>query len=251
MRRTVYLIGIAVTFACGGGASSGGSGGSQATTSQAVAPLGTGTISGVVTFAGTPPANPVIDMSEEPSCAAKYTGKPTDPVVKVADGKLANVFVRVTGGLPAGPYPQPTTKAEINQSGCLYHPRILGVMVGQPLTILNSDSLLHNIKAVPTVNRGFNVSQPQAGMTRDHVFTEPEIMVPLECNVHGWMKAYVGVVAHPYFATSGDDGSFTIGGLPPGTYQLEAWHEKLGTKTAEVTIGPDGKGSVTFSYGAM
>jgi len=124
------------------------------------------------------------------------------------------------------------------------------VMVGQSLEIVNSDSLLHNIKAVPTTNRGFNVSQPQAGMMRNHVFTEPEVMVPLECNVHGWMKAYVGVVAHPYFATSAEDGAFTIGGLPPGTYQIEAWHETLGTQTGEVTIGADGKGSVTISYGA-
>jgi hypothetical protein len=123
-------------------------------------------------------------------------------------------------------------------------------MAGQSLTILNSDSLLHNIKAVPTANRGFNVSQPRAGMTRDQVFTEPEIMVPLECNVHGWMNAYVGVVAHPYFATSGENGAFTIGGLPPGTYQRRLG-SSLGTKTAEVTIGPDGAGTVTFTFGAM
>jgi plastocyanin len=250
MRRTWIAMGIALTFACGGGGESGG-GETPAAGGQAVAPLGSGTITGMVMFEGAAPANPAIDMSEEPSCAARYGGQPTDPVVMVSDGKLANVFVRVTGGLPAGPYPTPATKPQIDQQGCLYHPRVLGVMAGQAMTILNSDSLLHNIKAVPTANRGFNVSQPRAGMSRDQVFTEPEIMVPLECNVHGWMKAYVGVVAHPYFATSAEDGSFTIGGLPPGTYQLEAWHESLGTKTAEVTIGPDGTGSVTFTYGAM
>ena len=250
MRRLWLATGIAVAFACGGGESGGG--GTQQTASQAaVAPLGTGAITGVVTFDGTPPANPAIDMREEPSCAARYNGQPIDPVVKVTDGKLANVFVRVTGGLPAGPYPMPSGKPTIDQAGCLYHPRVVGVMVGQPLEIINSDSLLHNIKAVPTVNRGFNVSQPQAGMMRDHEFTEPEIMVPLECNVHGWMKAYVGVVAHPYFATSADDGTFRISGLPPGTYTIEAWHESLGTKTAEVTIGPDGQGAVTITYGAM
>jgi plastocyanin len=244
-------MGITLSVACGGGGESGG-GETAGTSSQpSVAPLGTGAISGVVTFEGAAPANPTIDMSEEPSCAARYSGQPTDPVVMVADGKLANVFVRVTGGLPAGPYPAPATKPEIDQAGCLYHPRVVGVMAGQSLTILNSDSLLHNIKAVPTANRGFNISQPRAGMSRDQVFTEPEIMVPLECNVHGWMKAYVGVVAHPYFATSAGDGTFTIGGLPPGTYQLEAWHESLGTKTGAVTIGPDGTGTVTFTYRAM
>jgi plastocyanin len=189
-------------------------------------------------------------MSEEPSCAARYGGQPTDPVVVVNGGKLANVFVRVTGGLPPGPYPTPATAPEIDQAGCLYHPRVVGAMAGQALTILNSDSLLHNIKAVPTANRGFNVSQPRAGMSRQQVFTEPEIMVPLECNVHGWMKAFVGVVAHPYFATSAEDGTFMIGGLPPGTYQLEAWHESLGTRAGEATIGPDGTGTVTFTFGA-
>jgi hypothetical protein len=252
MRRAWILAGVGLAAACGGEKSGGGEGQTAAAAAPAsVAALGTGTISGVVAFAGAAPANPTIDMSEEPSCAGRYSGKPVDPVVVVTNGKLANVFVRVTAGLPAGPYPQPTTKPEIDQAGCLYHPRVLGVMAGQALEIVNSDSLLHNIKAVPTVNRGFNVSQPQAGMMRDHVFSDPEIMVPLECNVHGWMKAYVGVVAHPYFATSAEDGTFTIGGLPPGTYTIEAWHETLGAKTAQVTIGPDGTGSVTISYGAM
>lgn len=251
MRRTWIAMGIALTYACGGGGESGGGEAAESGAQAAVAPLGSGTITGTVMFEGSAPANPTIDMSEEPSCAGAYGGQPTDPVVVVSDGRLANVFVRVTGGLPAGPYPTPATKPEVDQEGCLYHPRVLGVMAGQAITILNSDSLLHNIKAVPTQNRGFNVSQPRAGMSREQVFTEPEIMVPLECNVHGWMKAYVGVVAHPYFATSAGDGTFTIGGLPPGTYQLEAWHESLGTKTGEVTIGPDGTGSVTFTYGTM
>lgn len=252
MRRTWIAMGAALAMACGGGGESAGGGDAPAAGAAAtVAPLGNGTITGTVMFQGSPPANPAIDMSEEPNCAARYSGGPTDPVVMVSNGRLANVFVRVTGGLPAGPYPRPATKPEIDQEGCLYHPRVVGVMAGQALTIINSDSLLHNIKAVPTANRGFNVSQPRAGMSREQVFTEPEIMVPLECNVHGWMKAYVGVVAHPYFATSADDGSFSIAGLPPGTYQLEAWHESLGTRTGEVTIGPDGMGSVTFTFGAM
>lgn len=251
MRRTWMAVGTALTLACGGGESAGGGETTPAASQAAVAALGTGTISGVVMFQGTPPANSTIDMSEEPNCAARYSSPPADLVVMVRDGKLGNVFVRVTGGLPAGPYPAPAAKPAIDQEGCLYHPRVVGVVAGQSLTILNSDSLLHNIKAVPTSNRGFNVSQPRAGMSREQIFTEPEIMVPLECNVHGWMKAYVGVVAHPYFATSAEDGTFAIGGLPPGTYQVEAWHESLGTKTGEVTIGPDGAGTVTFTYGAM
>jgi hypothetical protein len=138
----------------------------------------------------------------------------------------------------------------IDQTGCLYEPRVVGVMVGQSLEIRNSDPLLHNIKAVPTENRGFNISQPQAGMTSTRTFNTPEIMVPLECNVHGWMNAYVGVVAHPYFATTGADGAFAIAGLPAGTYQLEAWHERFGTRTGTVTVTDGGAGTVDFTYAA-
>jgi plastocyanin len=122
-------------------------------------------------------------------------------------------------------------------------PRVVGVMAGQPLEIRNSDNLLHNVKAVPTENRGFNRSQPTSAVVLTHTFTTPEIMVPLECNVHSWMKGFAGVTSHPFHAVSGEDGSFTIGNLPPGTYTLEAWHEQLGTRTATVTV-PEG-GSVT------
>lgn len=214
-----------------------------------MAPLGNGSITGVVSFAGMAPENPAIDMAEEPACLEKYTNTPTNPIVTVTDGKLANVFVRVVGGLPEGPYPMPSEPATIDQDGCLYHPRVLGVMVGQEIQISNSDPVLHNIKAVPTANRTFNISQPRAGMTTTRTFNTAEIMVPLECNVHGWMNAYVGVVEHPYFATSGADGSFTISGLPAGTYQVEAWHETLGTQSGEVTVAADGSATLNFTYG--
>ncbi len=243
--RRLMTISVFLALACGGGeAGDGGDGGAAAS----IAPLGSGSISGSVSFTGTAPANPTIDMGEEPQCVEKHGGSPVDPVVVVNDGNLANVFVRVVGGLPAGPYPMPAGPATLDQDGCLYAPRVVGVMVGQTLEIQNSDPLLHNIKAVPTENRGFNISQPRAGMTTSRTFNTPEIMVPMECNVHGWMNAFVGVVEHPYFATSGDDGSFTISGLPAGTYQLEAWHETLGTQTGEATIGADGSATVEFTF---
>lgn len=234
-------------FACGGGGDGGGesASGSEA---AAVAPLGGGSISGIVNFSGDVPANPLIDMMEEAECAAKYTGEIRDPIHMVADGKLGNVFVRITAGLPAGPYPARAEATTINQDGCLYSPRVVGVVAGENFTITNSDPLQHNIKAVPTNNRGFNVSQPQAGMSTTKTFASAEIMVPLQCSVHSWMNAYVGVVDHPYFATSGSDGAFTITGLPAGTYTLEAWHETLGTQTAEVTVAADGATSVEFDY---
>ncbi len=245
MRRLGVTLCLFAFLACGGGDGGSGGGGGGA----AAAPLGNASISGTVMFTGTAPANPAIDMAEEPECAAKYSDGPTDPIVSVTDGQLANVFVRVVGGLPGGPYPLPSEPATIDQDGCLYSPRVIGVMVGQTLAITNSDPLLHNIKAVPTENRGFNISQPRAGMTSNRTFTTPEIMVPLQCNVHGWMNAYVGVVEHPYFAVTAADGSFTIGGLPAGTYQVEAWHETLGTQSGEVTVAADGSASLNFTFG--
>ena len=195
------------------------------------------TITGKVKFVGKAPANPTIDMSEEQKCAAKYTTTPREPIVEVnANGALANVFVYVQAGLPAdAKYPTPTTAVTIDQSGCLYHPRVFGIMVGQPLDIKNSDGILHNIKAMGKKNRPFNISQPTT-MTTSRTFTVSEVMLPFECNVHGWMHAWAGVLPHPFYAATGTDGAFSIKGLPAGTYTLEAWHEKYGTQTATVTV---------------
>jgi len=195
------------------------------------------------------PANPPIDMAQEQKCRAEYSAAPTDPQYVVKDGKLGNVFVYVKGGLPAGAtYAPPTDPVVLDQNGCLYRPRVFGVMAGQPVEIRNSDPVLHNIKAVPTKNRGFNISQPTEGMKTVRTFATPEVMVPLECNVHGWMNAHAGVMSHPFFAVSGEDGSFEIKNLPPGTYEVEAWHEKLGSKTMSVTVPDGGKATADFSF---
>ncbi len=209
-----------------------------------------GTVSGAVKFTGAVPANPKIDMSEEPTCKAK-TPNAVDPIVLVNKGMLANVFIYVKTGLPAGgKYPSPTTPVVIDQSGCLYHPRVLGVMVNQPVEIRNSDAVLHNIKAVPKKNRGFNISQPQQGMKTTRTFAMAEMALPLECNVHGWMHAKAFVMENPFFAVTGEDGSFSIKGLPAGTYTIEAWHEKFGTKTATVTVAANGTATSSFTFGS-
>jgi len=250
-RITTVLLSGLFLVGCGGGggdASGGGEGGTPA--AAATGPTGTATITGSISFAGAAPANPAIDMSEEQACRDKYQSQPTNPQVVVNDGKLANVFVYVKSGLPDGAtYPAPAAPVVLDQDGCLYHPRVLGILVGQSLEIRNSDPVLHNIKAVPTVNRGFNISQPTAGMTSSRTFNSPEVMVPLECNVHGWMNAYLGVMSHPFFAVSAEDGTFTISGLPAGSYEIEAWHETQGVKTMSVTVADGGSATADFSFG--
>src|SRR3989449_9517540 len=186
-----------------------------------------GTITGKIKFTGTAPRNPAIDMSEEAACKAKYTTTPTEEnVVAGPANALANVFVYVSAGVPAGQtFPAPATPVVLDQNGCRYHPHVFGVMVGQNIEIKNSDPLLHNIKAIAKKNRPFNVSQPNAGMTKTVTFAAPEVMVNLECNVHGWMHAYVGERPDPLYALSGPDGSFSIKRLPPRTSTMEAGHQ--------------------------
>jgi len=211
------------------------------------------TISGKVKFTGARPTNPKIDMSEEAACKAKYPTAPTaETVVVNANGTLSNVFVYVKAGLPAGAtYPAPTTPVTLDQNGCRYHPHVLGIQVGQTLNIKNSDPLLHNIKAKAVKNRPFNVSQPNVTATPTvRTFNAPEVMVALECNVHGWMNAFLGVLPHPFFAVTGADGSFSIKGLPPGTYTIEAWHEKYGTQTATVTVAGAAPKTQDFTFAA-
>lgn len=249
----ILVTGVTGAFiaACGSGAdapppAAGEQPGEAAGAAMAVADPAT--ITGVVNFAGEPPANEPIDMSEESTCAEKHATPPTQQTVVAQDGKLANVFVYVKEGL-TGTYEAPAEAAEIDQDGCVYIPRVTGVMVGQDLAFTNSDGLLHNINAAPTNQPGFNISQPTT-MTTSRQLRQPEVMVPIQCDVHGWMHAYVGVVDHPYFAASAADGTFTIGNLPAGTYTLEAWHEQYGTQEQQVTVGANETVNVTFDYSA-
>ncbi len=254
----VWLGVLLCTGACGKGEKTAPGGGGGAATSAgtpAAAPsaaVGGATITGEVKFVGAPPANPTIDMTEEPKCKADYSTPPREQIVVVnPNGTLADVFVYVKAGLPPGTqYPVPATPVVIDQKGCMYHPRVFGIMVGQQLEIRNSDPLLHNIKALGKANRPFNMSQPAAGMTTNRSFTAPEIMVPFQCNVHGWMHAYAGVLPHPFFSATGTEGTFTIKGLPPGTYTIEAWHDKYGAQQATVTVQGNETKTVDFTYKA-
>jgi hypothetical protein len=256
MRRTVFpvICGMMAIVGCGTGREGSSASVAQAAESMSAAPAPSAdgaTVTGKIKFSGTKPANPKIDMGEEPKCKAKYQATPTEETVVVnANGTLANVFVYVKAGLPATyKAPAPAGPVALDQDGCRYHPHVLGILVGQQLAIKNSDGILHNIKAKGVKNRPFNISQPTT-MTSDRTFTAAEVMVPLECNVHGWMRAWLGVLPHPFFAVSGTDGSYAIKGLPPGTYTIEAWHEKYGTQTATVTVAGSESKTADFSFAA-
>jgi len=226
---------------------------SAAPAAAAVDPATAATIKGKVTFDGTAPTNAPIKMNADPFCmTANKTPQTQETYMVGKAGELGNVFVYVSDGLGDRTFQAPTDAVVIDQKNCRYHPHVLGLMVGQPLQILNSDGTLHNIHAIPMKNQEFNTGQPIQGMKTDHVFTAAETMVPFKCDVHGWMNAYAGVLPHPYFAVTGEDGTFTIKNLPPGTYKLTAWHEKAGTMTADVTVAAkeEKENNFTFKAGA-
>ena len=209
-----------------------------------------GSVKGVVTLDGVAPKNEAIKMNADPVCVtANKTPQAQETYIVGSDGKsLGNVFVYVKDGLGNYIYDTPTEPAKIDQQNCRYHPHVFGMRVGQPLEILNSDPTLHNIHALPKGNSEFNTGQPIQGMKTTHTFDKPEVMVPFKCDVHGWMNAYVGVLPHPYFAVTKDDGKFELLNLPPGTYTIEAWHEKGGAQTASVTIGPKETKEIAFTF---
>jgi len=241
--------------ACGGSSETSSKSGDASSPSatpagQRVDTATAGTVKGVVTLDGAAPKNEAIKMNADPVCVRENKTPQFQETYQVgSDGKsLANVFVYVKDGLGNYVYDTPTTSAKIDQKECRYHPHVFGMRVGQPLEIVNSDPTLHNIHAMPKANSEFNNGQPIQGMKMTHTFDKKEVMVPFKCDVHGWMNAYVGVLDHPYFAVTGDDGKFELKDLPPGTYTIEAWHEKLGPMTQSVTLGQKESKDVTFSF---
>jgi plastocyanin len=214
-----------------------------------VDPATAGTIEGTATVTGTVPAPTAINMSSDPYCVEQGGGT-TQAVLAGDGGSLGNVFVYVKDGLGNLVFPVPQAPVVLDQHHCMYTPRVFGIQAGQSLEIRNSDATLHNIHARPEVNREFNRGQGGAGMTHTHVFTTPEVMVPFKCDVHKWMNAWVGVLNHPFHGVTGTDGRFSLRGLPPGTYTIEAWHESLGTQTQTVTVGAKTTHQIAFRFSA-
>jgi len=256
---TLGLITLAATVAACGGGNSGTSSTSSEPSSPSATPTGqkvdtatAGGVKGTVTLDGMAPKNAAIKMNADPKCVSFNKTPQFQETYEVgSDGKsLANVFVYVKDGLGNYVYDTPTEPVKIDQQACRYHPHVFGIRVNQPLQIVNSDDTLHNIHALPKGNAEFNTGQPIQGMTTTHTFSKQEIMVPFKCDVHGWMNAYVGVVDHPYFAVTDKDGKFELKTLPPGTYTIEAWHEKMGTQEQKITIGEKETKDIAFTFKA-
>src|SRR6476646_501627 len=240
------LLAFNLLAACGGSKESDVPPGDSGAPTNSAQPLDTSkftaTVSGKIAFDGTPPANDKIQMSSDPYCQMHAADYPTVETVKVSDGGLENVIVFVSSGVTAK-YPTPTTPVELNQEHCHYIPHVFTMMTNQPLKVKNSDSTLHNIHAWAEKNPQFNVGQPIKGQVSDTKFANPEVPLPIRCDVHKWMGAFVGVFDHPFHTVSMKSGNFELK-LPPGNYEITAWHEKYGKKTMMVQVADNDKKEV-------
>ena len=207
-----------------------------------------GTISGVIKFDGAAPVRKRIDMGADANCAAAAGEKLTEETI-VTDGKLANVFVYITGGpVEQFSFPTPSDPVVLDQKGCHYDPHVLGLMTRQTLKITNSDQAAHNIHPTPKNNPEWNESQPPGTAPKEKTFNRAETLIPVKCNQHPWMKASIGVLAHPCFGVSAKDGAYTIKNVPPGKYTLIAWHEIMGEQKMEITVGAGEKKPQDFTF---
>jgi len=207
-----------------------------------------GTIKGHVHLTGKLPGNPIIRMGMDPMCAQMNAGKRViqEYVAAAIDGSLGNVFVRLQGNLPQTP--APTQPVVIDQRACVYTPRVIGVRVGQTVQIKNSDSFMHNVHGYSGKNNSFNEGQSHAGMVYEFKPKTEEVMLHLQCDIHKWMTAYVGIVTNPYFAVTNTSGNFEIDKVPAGTYTVQAWQEKYGFVTKSIVVKPGTITNVDLIY---
>jgi plastocyanin len=236
------LLLVLAAAACGGDSTCDGT-----HTPTPIDPATTGAIAGSVRVTGTVPRSTPVQMSGE--CSALHRGAPDGGDVLVHDGRVENAFVWVKSGLGDRVFAVPATPIVIDQKGCMFQPRVAGAQVCQPIEFRNSDALLHNVHGTPGQSDAWNFGLGVQGSHRTVRLAKPEVMVVTRCDVHPWMRAYLGVVDHPFFAVTGADGAFELRGVPAGDYVVGAWHEVLGTREARVTVKPGTSETVDFAYG--
>ena len=194
-------------------------------------------LSGKVMFEGTAPQLEKAKADADPACQAMHPeGITMEDAVVNSNGALKNVFVYIKGGLAGKTFQVPKTAVVLDQKGCHYEPHVLGIQVNQPFDILNSDDTLHNVHALPKNSKEFNLGMPIKGMKLTKTFTAPEVMVKFKCEVHPWMTGYIGVLDHPFYSVTNEEGAFIIKDLPAGEYELSSWHEKYGTLSQQITL---------------
>ncbi len=208
-------------------------------------------IRGMVKFEGTVPKAKPISMAADPSCAKQHSGMvPALEVVIDSRGGLQNVLIFIADGLGGRTFEPPKEPVVITQKGCLYQPRVLAVQANQPIEVVNDDPTAHNIHPTPTNNREWNKAE-LPGAKVEEAFAREEIAIPVKCNIHPWMRGYIAVLKNPYFAVTKADGSFDLPQLPPGTYTIKAWHEKLGTSTQTITVVSNQTKEISFVFKGM
>jgi len=210
-----------------------------------------GTIKGKIKLGSKPkPPRTVISMASDAGCQQAHAGKPVfdESVVVGREGGVGNVFVYLKSGLEGKKFEPPKEAVALDQHGCLFQPRVIGIQAGQMLDVKNSDNVSHNIHPMPTNNREFNEQQSPQAPDIQHKFPRMDVMIPVKCNVHSWMRAYIGVVDHPYFAVTGPDGAFELKNVPPGDYTLAFWQEKFGEGTATVHLPASGAVDLALNY---
>ena len=246
VRRSVGLVLLAGTLACGDSSPAA----PPVAAGPAIDPATASAVTVTVNFEGAAPKPMMMRLDGDKRCVAEVgSDERADESILLGTGAaLQNVFVYVTDSLTGHVFPIPTEPVVLDQDKCRYAPRVIGVRVGQPLAIHNSDPLLHNVRAEGKINQPFNMSTPVEGMSFTRTFATREVMVDIKCDVHAWMRAFVGVLEHPYFGTTGQDGRVALNNLPPGTYTIEAWHEVLGVKTQQITVGPKESKDVSFTF---
>jgi plastocyanin len=224
-------------------------GGPAESARTASTPKAQGAIQGRVVLEGKAPKDRKISLEGDKYCgAARPEGLLSESYKVNAKGEIQNVFVYVKKGLENAKFEAPKEPVLLDQSGCRYDPHVFGIQVGQELKIRNSDETLHNVHALSQVNPEFNFGQGKKGDESVRTFAAPEVMVKIKCDVHGWMSSFAGVLPHPHFKVTGEDGTFELKGLPAGAYTLEAWHEKFGTQVQDVKVDPAAPVQVTFTF---